>query len=254
MSLVFENHDGLLLGEMRFPMGKYMGVAIVSTRTGGVSTSPYDSLNLGANTQDDPDSVEENRRRFLSALEITEKDIARPGQVHSTFVRQVYGGGFFPETDGLITDRPGVILSVQTADCIPLFLLDTASPSAGLIHVGWRGAQAGIIDRSLDLMRIRCNADPVKIQAVVGPCIGPCCYAVGPEVVRLFPRTVIIKNHLYLSAFVIGELTKHGLNNDNIHNMDLCTSCKRDLFFSHRRDKGVTGRMMSLLTIRKNSS
>jgi polyphenol oxidase len=220
--------------------------AFFSTRLGGVSSGPYESLNLGILTDDDPDRVGENRRRVAEAAGLLPEAVAMGWQVHGSEVRDwdapgpAYAspGEDLPRVDGHVTDRPGLGLLVLVADCFPVAL--AGAGRVAMLHCGWRGLAGGIVRRALE----RFDEPPV---AAVGPGIGPCCYEVGEEVLGEFAHVEGSGRGrmLDLRAVVEHELRAGGA--ERIEHLDRCTSCREDLYFSHRRDRGVTGRQAGLV-------
>jgi polyphenol oxidase len=220
--------------------------ALFSTRNGGVSEGPYESLNLGILTDDDQAAVSENRRRLAEAARLDPEAIAMGWQVHGTELREwevgapAYGspGAELPRVDGHLTSRSGLGLLVLVADCFPVAL--AAPGRAAMLHCGWRGLAGGIVSRALE----RFDEPPA---AAVGPGIGPCCYEVGPEVIEGFARVegAARGRMLDLRAVIEHDLRTGGV--DRIEHLDHCTSCRPDLYFSHRRDGGVTGRQAGLV-------
>lgn len=223
---------------------------LFSTRQGGVSQGPYESLNLGILTDDDPDRVRENRGVLARSAGLDPERVAMGWQVHGTELLDwddaPENGGFaapgaeLPRVDGHLTTRPEVGLLVLVADCLPVAL--AGGGTVAMVHCGWRGLAAGILERALE----RFDQPPA---AAIGPGIGPCCYEVGEEVVAAFDglEGVAIGRMLDLRAVVRAKLEAGGVR--QIESVELCTSCRSDLFFSHRRDGGVTGRQAGLAWI-----
>ena len=206
-----------------------------STRRGGVSTGPFSSLNLGLMTDDEPERVMENRRRLTEHAGAGHFAHAR--QVHGTDLQTWTGppgGGEPPQADGHVTDEAGLALAVQVADCLPVAL--SARGRVAMLHCGWRGLAGGIIARALE----RFEEAPT---AAIGPGIGRCCYEVGEEVLEAFDETG--ERRLDLRAIARSQLEAGGVT--GVLEVDLCTSCHPELFFSHRRDKGVTGRQAGVI-------
>jgi polyphenol oxidase len=209
-----------------------------STRRGGVSGPPFDTLNLGRLTQDDPDNVAENRRRLCAEVGTEPERLSFGRQVHGTTVRRASGRG--EPGDGLWTDSAGEPLLVFTADCLPVAIARTNGerPAVGALHVGWRGLLAGIVESAV------AGLDGGSLSAAIGPGIGPCCYEVGSEVGdpcrERFGRDVVRNGRLDLWTSTERALTAAGVS--HVYRIDLCTSCNSELFFSHRRDAGRTGR------------
>jgi polyphenol oxidase len=199
--------------------------ALFTTRRGGVSEGPYASLNLGLRTDDDPGRVRDNRERVRHAAGA--QRLAQGRQVHGTGV-MVDGEGIH-EADGQVTTGHGVAAIVLVADCLPVAL---AGPrAAGVVHAGWRGLAAGVLEAGVAAL----GGGPVA--AAIGPGIGPCCYEVGDDVRSVFGTE---GRTLDLKAIARERLAAAGVA--EIHDCDLCTACDAQRFFSHRRDRGVTGR------------
>jgi polyphenol oxidase len=206
-----------------------------STREGGVSDGPYASLNLGLLTADEPENVEENRRRLCAEVDADPERLALNRQVHGTTVRRAEAGERRERADGLWTDERSIPMLAMTADCLPVALARTngEQPALAIVHVGWRGLADGVIASGVEALGGR-------VAAAIGPAIGPCCYEVGPEVAALFDRDLVQDGKLDLWSGAERALRAAGV--EEIERADLCTSCHPELFFSHRRDEGVTGR------------
>jgi polyphenol oxidase len=224
--------------------------AVFSTRVGGVSEGPYESLNLGLLTGDDQDHVIENRRVLAARVGLEPAAVAIGHQVHGTAIER-WGAppdqkrfGFanpaaaLAEVDGHTTARHGLGLLVQVADCLPVAL---ASPRRiAMLHCGWRGLAGGLVEHALTLF-------DVPPSAVVGPGIGACCYEVGPEVLEAFADVEDAARGRMLDLRRVAEARLRAAGVTVVEHVDLCTSCRADLFFSHRRDGGVTGRQCGLV-------
>jgi purine-nucleoside/S-methyl-5'-thioadenosine phosphorylase / adenosine deaminase len=206
-----------------------------STREGGVSEGPYASLNLGLLTKDEPTNVEENRRRLCAEVGAEPDRLAFNRQVHGTTVRRAAAGDCRERADGLWTDEPGIPMLAMTADCLPLALARTNGdrPALAVLHVGWRGLADGVIANGVALLGGR-------LAAAIGPGIGPCCYEVGPEVASLFDSDLVVDRKLDL--WTAAERALRAVGVADVERADVCTACNPELFFSHRRDDGVTGR------------
>jgi len=225
--------------------------AAFTTRVGGVSAGPWNSLNLGLHVGDTPEAVGENRRRVFAGLDLDPESLVTAEQVHGDVVARARDPGRHRATDGLITSVPGLTLAVFCADCTPVFLLDPATPAVGAVHAGWKGTVAGIAGRAVTEMARHFGSRPEDMLGAVGPCIGPCCYEVGPEVsepaARRLGREVLTRGkgprpHLDLWEANRRVLVKAGLAPENVHVAGLCTFCREDLFHSHRRETVRTGR------------
>jgi YfiH family protein len=221
-----------------------------SDRRGGVSEGPYDSLNLGILTDDDNGNVAENRRRLAAGIGSDPERVAMGWQVHGPEILEWDGpprnGGFahvgadLPKVDGHTTTAKGVPLMVLVADCLPVALATPAR--AVMLHCGWRGLAAGIIERGIELFE-----GDTKPRAVLGPSIGPCCYEVGDEVLAEFSDLEGVANGRMLSLNMVAQQKLMAGGVTKIDSVPLCTRCRPDLFFSHRRDNGVTGRQAGLV-------
>jgi hypothetical protein len=225
--------------------------ACFTTRRGGVSEGPYESLNLGILTDDDPERVSENRRRAAEAAEVDANRVAMGWQVHGADLlewdaapaERAYaepGGKDLPRVDGHLTAEPGLALLVLVADCYPVALSDGSR--AAMLHCGWRPLAGGLLERAVGRL-------DGPVAAAVGPGIGGCCYEVGPEVLEAFSdlRGVADGRMLDLRAVIARKLEAAGVT-DVVH-LDRCTSCRPDLYFSHRRDNGVTGRQAGMVVL-----
>lgn len=222
---------------------------LFSTRQGGVSEGPYTSLNLGILTSDDPARVTENRRRAAQQAGVPAERIAMGWQVHGTELREwtgpppdrAYaqpGDKDLDQVDGHLTREPGVGLLVLVADCYPVALSD--GEQVAMLHCGWRPLAGGIVEKALE----RFDGVPA---AAVGPGIGGCCYEVGPEVLEAFSgiEGAARGRMLDLRAVISAQLAAAGVT--DVQHADRCTSCEPDLYFSHRRDDGVTGRQAGII-------
>lgn len=221
------------------------GQVVFSTREGGVSEGPYSSLNLGILTDDDQDRVAENRARLARSAGVSPEGVAMGWQVHGTDIQEwggpPAGGGFaspgaaLQKVDGHATSALGVALLVLVADCLPVALV---SPSrVAMLHCGWRGLAGGIVEKALAGF-----PDGEPVAAAIGPGIGRCHYEVGPEVLRAFAAVegASTGRMLDLKAVAAAQLREAGVG--DVVDVDRCTYCEPDVFFSHRRDDGVTGR------------
>jgi YfiH family protein len=219
------------------------GRVAFSTRRDGVSEGPYASLNLGILTDDDQRRVAENRELLSEEIGIDAERVAMGWQVHASDIREWHeapdGGGYaqpgaaLDRVDGHATGVSGLGLLVLVADCLPVALV--APGRAAMLHCGWRPLADGIVEKALASF----DEPPA---AAIGPGIGRCCYEVGEEVLAEFADLdgVASGRMLDLRMVVRRKLETAGV--ERIEDVDLCTSCRPDLFFSHRRDGGVTGR------------
>jgi YfiH family protein len=243
----FEKKDNLFIGRFSVWYGSSGLIHGFSTRKGGVSAAPYDSLNLGLNSDDDPAAVTENYVRFCGAAGILRKRIAFTKQVHGDRVLNVQKPDVYADTDALITDVPGLLLTIQVADCVPVFYYDPVRKAAGLAHAGWRGSALGIVAKTVRAMSESFGSRPEDVRACIGPSVGPCCYTVGPEVAGRFPAEYLNGNKLDLWRFNYKSLISAGIQDEHVQANRLCTACHSDRFFSHRADGGMTGRMLGII-------
>ena len=215
-----------------------------STRLGGVSEGPYASLNLGAKTDDDYDRVSENRGRLCAETGADAATATMAYQVHGPNVTEARPKGVlapaeFEHGDGLWSARPSQAMLLVTADCAPVALCRVdGDPGLALLHIGWKGLLAGIVGSGVSAL------GGGNLAAAVGPAIGPCCYEVGEEVAApyrdRFGKDVIRGPNLDLPLAVARALREAGIG--SVEQTDICTACHPELFFSHRRDNGITGR------------
>jgi YfiH family protein len=234
------------------------------TRTGGVSDAPFDSLNLGVLTEDSNEAVVENRQRLAAALGLDPARIPIGLQVHggdlavhaapqdpSPFAEP---GSEIPEVDGHVVTEPGLAPLAFVADCLPVALCGPGG--AAMLHCGWRGLAAGIVASGATAVG--------ATDAAIGPGIGPCCYEVGPEVLDAFsdlgdgitaadgPKSgarVNLSAHRRLDLAEVARRLLRAAGVERVESAGLCTSCEPELFFSHRRDAGRTGRQAGLVWI-----
>ena len=210
---------------------------VFSTRLGGVSEGPYASLNLGILTDDDHDRVHANRDRLAGVLGIDE--VAMGLQVHGTDMATWEAPSTeLIEVDGHVTDRPGLALLVLTADCLPVAL--AAPGRVAMLHCGWRGIAGGIIANGVEAF----DEPPM---AVVGPGIGQAHFEVGDEVLDAFSDVPGAADGRMLDLRAVAEARLRAAGVQDVRHVDLCTYERDDLFFSHRRDAGVTGRQAGLV-------
>ena len=214
-------------------------VVAFTTRRGGVSSGPYASLNLGLLTADQPTRVEENRRRVCASVGADPELLAMNRQVHKATVNRAEAGERDRPGDGLWTNEPDVPMLKVTADCLPIAIARAnGAPALCVLHAGRLGLLEGIVAAGAAALT---NG---TLNAVIGPGIGPCCYEVGAEIRDAyrarFGNGVVRRRNLDLWTAAEQTLREAGVH--KVERTDLCTACNPDLFFSHRRDGGVTGR------------
>ncbi|MGA9860161.1 MAG: polyphenol oxidase family protein [Solirubrobacteraceae bacterium] len=219
--------------------------AVFSTRRGGFSHGPYESLNLGVLTEDEPGLVARNRQALTDA--VSAPPLRFVHQVHGIEVRHVTAAGAdgvpLARVDGQVTDRPGVAPAALTADCLPVAI--AGGGSVAMLHAGWRGLAGGIITEGVRALRELGTRG--ELVAAIGPGAGPCCYEVGEEVhvpFAAFPDVHVGRN-LDLKGVARHELQRAGVT--TVADIGICTICSPpELLFSHRRDDGITGRQAGL--------
>ena len=209
------------------------------TRLGGVSEPPYDSLNVSKSVGDEPTAVDENLSIIREAL--GGRSSAWVRQVAGDGVARVSAAGFAGEADALVTSEQDLCLSVAVADCVPVALVGVGG--VGMVHSGWRGTLAGVSGKAA-----RCMAG-LGIRAYVGPCIRRCCYEVSEERAREFAGEfgdgVVSGRYLSLPDAIRTDLERAEVE---VHDLGLCTGCRPELFYSHRKQGPLTGRTLASVT------
>lgn len=237
-----------------------------STRHGGVSQGSLASLNLGIHRGDDPKNVLKNYEILGDALDFDVQDIVFTRQTHTDIVERVgkanRGEGLFrpviPERDGLVTDEPGVVLTIFTADCTPILFYDPVKAVVGGAHAGWRGTAAGIAAKTVEAMCREFGSDPKDIRAAIGPCISACCFETDSDVPNAMraalgsdAESCITGNgpkyHVDLKAVNAIWLRRAGVTQIDI--TPDCTACQPDRFWSHRITKGDRGSLAALIRL-----
>jgi polyphenol oxidase len=265
-----------------------------STRTGGVTTAYRPAqrageLNLGFTQSDTRDNVLENRRRFLEALAAPRMKLVTLKQIHSSLVKRATPGDADLDVpcqgDGLMTSEPGVLLAIQTADCIPVLVADVKKKAVAAFHAGWRGTLQRIVENGVGRMRSEFRSRPEDLVAAIGPGIAACCYAVGEEVRSEFSSQFAYAQQLFaevsdsdpihdkypllfLTARAPGhsnlgpqihldlmeanrrQLLDAGLRAEAIATIGDCTRCQNNRYFSYRAEQGFTGRSLSVVGMR----
>ena len=240
----------------------------ISTRVGGVSPKPYDTLNFSRKRENNEENFQQNIARFADAAGFEYKNAVAINYAHSAVLHRVEaqdaGAGIvsapLPEVcDGLFSDKPGLPMVTYHADCAPIMFYDPKRRAAAICHAGWRGIAAHIAANAVHaLMSIGCRAG--DILAAVGPCISVAHYEVGDEVAGVFrsefgSETVAARNgRLYadLPGACVIDMINNGIVPDHITVSDICTYDMKKLFFSHRRDNGMTGAFAAVIELRKN--
>lgn len=239
-----------------------------STRLGGVSTGDFSSLNLGLRRGDDPEAVEENYRRFQRAAGL-DGGLVTLNQVHGDAIFSVTSASckktlLSPaagDGDGLMTDEPGVVLTVFSADCIPVLLCDPVKKAIAAVHSGWRGTSLGIAGKAVSAMAERFGSDPRDIAAAIGPGIGPCCFETHSDVPQAMERSFGAaarpffgpdgcgKFHVDLKSIIRMTLVASGVSGERIDLSGACTACDERLFWSHRTMGNRRGSMAAAIML-----
>ncbi len=236
----------------------------VSTRTGGRSLPPYESLNLGFHVGDSPETVLKNREHLAADIEIPLSNFTLARQIHSGTVTIVtehmrgYGAVDFntaiEETDAMVTSVPGLCLAVLTADCVPVLLFDPRKRVVAAVHAGWRGCVKLIARKTVEILQQEFNCKPAELLVGIGPSIGPCHYEIGPEVIsqvedtfgstdgNVTNQSADGKGYFDLWKANKRQIMETGVPPQNIEIAQICTYCKAHQFFSARHQKGTTGR------------
>jgi YfiH family protein len=237
-----------------------------TTRHEGVSRPPYNSLNLGTNTQDQLHNVEGNRSLLARAFGIAQESLVTVRQVHGNDILVIneqnddYSHFLTLESDAIITNQTGVMIGVCVADCAPILLMDPVKRVIAAVHAGWQGTAAGLVSKTVAGMRSLFDCRPESLHAAIGPCIAKCCYEVDTPVKQAFVQSHISwescaepssegKWQLDLATANRELLLMAGVPAAAIKVSDMCVSCNRERFFSYRRDGGETGRQMGFIML-----
>ncbi|SES64938.1 conserved hypothetical protein [Natronincola peptidivorans] len=240
-----------------------------STRIGGISTGVFNTLNIGFRTKDSRENVLTNLKKFCDAIDVQYHDLVLADQVHQDKIIIVTekdkGKGIlytkdYAGVDGLITNVPGVPLMTFHADCVPLLFLDTVNKVIAATHAGWKGTMLKIGQKTVLKMMKEFQSEPKNILAAIGPSIGKCCYEVSEEVVERFNTNFtelstiafpVKKDKYMLDLWEANRiaLKEIGVLERNIISGQICTACNTDLFYSHRKEKGITGRMAAVIAL-----
>jgi len=252
-----------IAAEFDGPAGSVQGF---TTRHEGVSRTPYNSLNLGTNTLDQPHNVEGNRSLLATAFGINPEALVTVRQTHGNDILVIdepnedYGHFLGVEADAIITSQPGVMIGVCVADCAPIVLLDPDKGVIAAVHAGWQGTAHKLAAKTVVGMKAMFDCNPKRMRAAIGPSIGRCCYEVDAPVRQAFVQSGISwdafaeqsgdgKWRLDLSAANRDLLISAGLPPGSVQVSDMCVCCHRELFFSYRRDGGETGRQMGFIML-----
>lgn len=238
------------------------------TRLGGISPAPFASLNVSVRRGDRPENVRRNREIITETFSFSADHLLLAHQVHGDdfYITEKTGDlstGMTLECDGFITDRPGVALCVKTADCVPVLLVDGKKKVVSAVHAGWRGTALGIGGKAVRIFQERFSSQTEDLWAAIGPSIGPCCYEVDEKVYCEFAdqrsgsnllKAAARKDRWMLDLILANrlQLESAGIPASQISAAGVCTSCRRDAFFSHRGEGETTGRQLNFIMIRED--
>jgi len=248
---------------------EYGAVMAFSSRNGGFSSGPMNSLNFSVRVGDSERNVESNLKVFAEFLGIGTSQIVQIDQKHEDgIVSLSRTPATKPVADAVIVYEPGIFAAIRTADCVPVLLMDPVRRVCAAVHAGWRGTVMRITLKVVSKLAKEFGVAPENLRASIGPSIGPCCYEVDDAVlipmtthlpyadrfIRRFrrnsPAGTFESRSVDLSSLNKSELLAGGMNLHHIQEVGLCTSCHESLFFSHRRDRGVTGRHIAVVGFR----
>ena len=237
------------------------------TRLGGISEEDYDSLNISFREGDLESRVLQNWNRMAMAFAVPLDNFLTLNQVHGDdiFIIKPYGD-YLPvdktlDYDAMVTTRQNLAICIKTADCVPVLMVDRAQKIIAAVHAGWKSTAAGISAKVIRLLFERYNSDPQNLLVAIGPSIGPCCFEVDEEAAESFriqedcelflsPGEKKKKWMVDLPEANRRQLINCGIHEDNIDLANLCTSCRQDLFFSHRGSGGITGRQLNFIMLK----
>lgn len=240
-----------------------------STRLGGVSSIPYNSLNLGIKKNDKMINIYNNFKLMSKALEIPMENMVLSDQIHGDKIlmvdkthreKNIFSKNKIAGIDGLVTKEKEIALVTIYADCVPLYFLDTVHKAIGLSHAGWKGTVKKIGQKTLLKMMECFSTNPEDCLVAIGPSIGSCCFEVGDEVIEQINLNFSNSKQYYTfkdnGKYMVdlwklnqNQLTSMGVPLKNITSSNICTKCNKDIFFSHRGDKGNTGSLAAFLQL-----
>jgi len=235
-------------------------IAVESNRNGGVSKSPYSSLNLGLHTDDEPDSILENRKLLFENLGIKMSRVTQSYQVHRDKILKVTRSKVYEGYDALITENSNTFLSVSVADCTPILIYDAKNQAVAAVHAGWKGTVLDITAKTIQRMREEFKTNPRDCYVYVGTCIDENSFEVGEDVAAMFTYDLkrMDKNgrkpkfYVDLKKANVTQLIKCGVPENQIEVSPYSTVLDNDTYFSHRKEKGKTGRMIALIGVKKD--
>lgn len=226
-----------------------------STRIGGFSKDPYHSLNLGLTCRDNPDIVKKNRNIFFNYLSLPQDRLVFPVQIHSDNIQIINSPGILNNCDALITQKPNLFLTIQTADCFPIFVFDPITRTIAIIHSGWKGAAKNIAGKTIQKMKTELGVNPCNLLAVIGPGVQMKNFQVDEPVYNHFEPKYFTPDgpdhyKMDLQKAIYDQLTTAGLSEQSIERSADCTYEKEEFYYSYRRDGQNSGRMMGIIGLR----
>lgn len=231
-------------------------IAVFSTRKGGFSENYYYSLNLGFTTDDKKENVIKNREKFFLTIDVPEKRTAKINQVHKDAIIIAHIPGRLGNADGLITNISDIFLCGSFADCVSVVVFEKNKRVIGLFHIGWKNLILDMPKKCIEKIFKTYDVESSNLLVGIGPHIKRCCYVIQNDAAKYFDQEFLKKNsegffNLDMESVIIEQLINSGVKYKNIERSDFCTSCNKDLFYSHRRDKGKTGRMMAVIGMKE---
>lgn len=235
-------------------------IAVESNRKGGVSKAPFSSLNLGLHTEDTPESVTQNRKLFFDNLGIKMSRVTQSYQVHKDKILKVTRSKVYEGYDALITENSNTFLSVTVADCTPILIYDAKNKAVAAVHAGWKGTVLDITAKTIQRMREEFKTNPKDCYVYVGTCIDENSFEVGEDVAAMFTYDLKRldksgrkpKFYVDLKKANVTQLLKCGVPENQIEVSSFSTVLDNDTYFSHRKEKGKTGRMIALIGVKKD--
>ena len=214
-----------------------------------------DGLIPGRST--DANYLELCREKAAETIGMSSDDIVCLEQVHSNNVIEVNKGGVYRNADGVISDTKGIYLTIQTADCAPIFLFAPKQEVIAAVHGGWRGIAGDILFNAIKMLHNQYQITPAELKVTVGPSLKKCCFEIGTDVLDIFEKQFIISQnkryYLDFSNLIKSKLLQAGIENNNIEIIQQCTMCNNDIFYSYREDNQQTGRMLNIIGMEMDS-
>lgn len=232
----------------------------VSTRHGGVSAAPFDTLNLSHMVGDTPENVNENHARLMRALGMNRDDLVQASQAQADDWARVDSsrrGTRIKDVDALMTNERGLPMLLRFADCVPIMLVDPGHHAAAIVHSGWRGTTLRILEKTIRGMQGEFGTRAQAVRAFIGPAIGPCCYTVGDDVIARVRAEytdadallTVHDGHTYFDLWASNERQLRDAGVEHIETARLCTSSRTDDFYSWRAERATTGRFAAVVSL-----